>query len=270
MFTAMKKLIFFLSFLFTFNLLAKSQTRYQAWFSPNPPFQYRGSELVEVTFKTTQETIKKLVPEPLIPNSDNLLSISIGRQIIPSLISAGYLEMYVTIPVEYNGKSGQYWTLLYLEDPGAITGGREIWGFPKFGADLEFEKKDNKVSASIVRYGTKLLELSADLGQTNPKTTTIEKSLSFTVKEIPSVEENSPPAILQLNSVNFRNIRYYDYQECNNLVFKLFEVDAGLMPNLPVEEIISAVFYKMDFILDYGKVEYDYLKNGLTSKEGDF
>jgi len=38
---------------------------------------------------------------------------------------------------------------LYLNNVFAITAGREIWGFPKYDADIIFQKDANHITAQI-------------------------------------------------------------------------------------------------------------------------
>jgi len=40
-----------------------------------PPRTYYDSKLVTITFKTTPEALQKLIPKPMVPNPENLVSV---------------------------------------------------------------------------------------------------------------------------------------------------------------------------------------------------
>src|SRR6185369_1998634 len=103
-----------------------------------PPRTYHDSKLVSITFKTTPEALQKLVPKPLVPNPENLVSLYIGRFNTPDYSRGeyifkgdSYLEAGFVVPVAFEKQSGGYSLFLYLNKPGPAISGREIWGFPK-------------------------------------------------------------------------------------------------------------------------------------------
>ena len=102
----------------------------------NSPLEFVGSELAVITLKTTPETLKALVPEPLVSNSDNLLTIAIGVQKIPKFLD--YHEMYIAVPSAYNGKTGGYIPLLYLDEAALLC---EVCNFALFKINFYTPKR---------------------------------------------------------------------------------------------------------------------------------
>lgn len=220
------------------------------------PFTYKGSKMLNITFQSSQEVIDKLVPEPLVANSQGLMVINIGTQ----RIAPGYTysELILSIPVTYNKMNGSYCFLLYLDEVPPIIAGREIWGFPKYYADFEIEINDRNADAKVLSEGNLLIEAELEFGNSKM----IENSqdpLLFVVKNIPSIEKGRID-VKQLNSLYMSNYT----------VTKLIEAEAKLSINeisnasigqIPVIRILNASYTETDFILDYGKIEYDYLKD---------
>lgn len=227
-------------------------------FGKTPP-KFVGSEMVAITLRTTPETIKKLIPEPLVSDSTNMVTIVIALQKVPAIMN--YNEMFISINTSYNGKSGGYLPLLYLDRAAPIVAGREIAGFPKVDGEFEITREQNKISAILKRNGEVLLEFSASLSEVNSMINEKTESIGFVVKEIPSADGNSTPALKRLNTYTSRDSRSYDYQVCENINLKLYASENNFMPEIPIIEIISAVSFKTDFTLDYGNIEYDYLKD---------
>jgi len=59
-------------------------------------------------------------------NPQGLIVLDIGLQKME--LGLSYHEMVLSIPVEFNGKTGTFSALLYLNKVFAITAGREIFG----------------------------------------------------------------------------------------------------------------------------------------------
>lgn len=223
------------------------------------PAKFVGSEMVAITFRTTPETIKKLTPDPLVTDTTNTITVVIGLQKVPAIMN--YNEMFISINASYNNKSGGYLPLLYLDKAAPIVAGREIAGFPKVDGEFEITREQNKISAILKRNGVVLLEFSASLLEVNSMVNEKTESIGFVVKEIPSADGKSTPALKRLNTYTSRNSKSYDFQVCENANLKLYASENNFMPEIPIIEIISAVSFKTDFTLDYGNIEYDYLKN---------
>jgi acetoacetate decarboxylase len=219
------------------------------------PYQYNGSEFISITFQTSQDVINRLVPEPLIANSDGRIILDIGLQKME--IGLHYHEMILSIPCEFDGKMGSFTPLLYLNNADAISGGREIWGFPKYFADISFQKDGRNVTAKISRYDDLLIEADLEIGDTINNYEASDP-LAFVLKYIPSVEEGSID-VKQLNSVYSRNFTFTKLQEAEA------ELTINSIPNasigeIPIIKILNAYYYESNFVLGFGKIEFDYLK----------
>lgn len=223
------------------------------------PTKFVGSEMVAITFRTTPEAIKKLTPEPLVADSTNLITVVVGLQKVPLMMN--YHEMFISINASYNNKSGGYIPLLYLDEAAPLVAGREIAGFPKVDGEFEITREQDKISVILKRNNVTLLEFSASLQKKDSLINKKTESIGFVIKEIPSADGSLTPALKRLNTYTSRNSKSYDYQICGNVSLKLYASEQNFMPEIPIIEIIGAVSFKTDFTLDYGNIEYDYLKD---------
>ena len=83
-----------------------------------------------VTYETDPVALRAAVPEPLVPNADNLVMYEWIR--MPDSSGFGdYTESGIVIPCTFNGEPINYTAQMYLDDEPPISAGREIWGFPK-------------------------------------------------------------------------------------------------------------------------------------------
>jgi acetoacetate decarboxylase len=225
----------------------------------NPPYRYEGSRLISITFETSPDILRALVPEPLVVDPCNMISITIGFQKIVSPGPTEYHEAYISIPVSHAGTRGTYLPILYLDKVIPILGGREIWGFSKVDAEIHFEKTDGKIFARVIQNGTMLIDIVMSLGEEElvpPENSTSQPM--FNVKLIPSVKKDAPPDVMQLTSITLREEK----------VTKLCRGEATLilgstafspLGKIPVRKITDCLYTESGFILGYGEVVYDYL-----------
>ena len=219
------------------------------------PFQYKGSEFIRIVFLTSQDVLNRLVPAPLNANPQGLIILDIGLQKMESGLS--YHEMILSIPVEFKSKTGAYSKLLYLNNVYAITGGREIWGFPKYDAEITFQKDGDHITTQISKDKKLLIEAELKLGNV-VENYTAEDPLIFVQKFIPSAEEGTID-VKKIITVYLSNCTYHKYQEAEAKLTMNSIPDCSI-GEIPILTILYASYFEYDYVLGFGKVEYDYLK----------
>ncbi|WP_081214443.1 acetoacetate decarboxylase [Pseudomonas synxantha] len=227
-------------------------------FAPGP-YRFVNREFLIITYRTDPEKLRKWVPEPLDIDMDNPI---VRYEFIRMPDSTGfgdYTESGQVIPVAYAGRKGGYTHSMYLDDFAAISGGRELWGFPKKLArptlsvesdTLMGELHYGKVLVANATMGYKHLEMDHGLAKA-----AIEAP-GFLLKIVPHVDGTA--RILEL--VEYR---------CEDVLIKgawtgpvglnLFSHALARVNDLPVLEILSGVHIVADLTLGLGEVVHDYL-----------
>jgi len=173
-----------------------------------PPVKYSASKFVTIGFKTSPEVLRKLVPQPLVPNPDNLMGVytsslntndyQSGEFSFPGI---NYFEVALVIPVRFDKTAGNYCVVMYLDKTVAgVPMGREIWGLPKKGAQITFDEKDGKVSSIVSRFGSPIIKLDFERVQKVEPIPPRPSTPMFSLKYIPSVKKDAPPDVMQLTS----------------------------------------------------------------------
>ena len=137
-----------------------------------------------------------------------------------------YNELFVLIPALHRGQLSLFNPLIYVDTDSAMSGGREIGGWPKKIADIRLERFGNEFKLSFTRNGKRLVSAEMQVGSklfSTPLPANTPVSLSYpysmtlplpaptgqpqasvpfptmTVKLIPGVGgDNPPPALAQL------------------------------------------------------------------------
>jgi acetoacetate decarboxylase len=230
-----------------------------------PPYAYENNEIAIITFKTSPEALRSLVPEPLTPNPMGMAIVYLGRLNITKPVALSYLEAGIIIPSIFKGKLGSYVTIMYLDKALPIIAGREIFGFAKKDAAITFSREGGKVSGRVTRDGIDLITLSVDGMERLEKIPTQPKIPWYTLKIIPSIIKGAPPDVKQLVSVPPGSQAKEYYSGKGNLVLKSSDLDP--LGKIPILEILNIGFSVEDLILDHGEVLLDYLEEGGTTKK---
>jgi len=123
-------------------------------------FIFFDAEMAMVLFRTDQDVVKRIIPEPLKPLAEPFAMAFMAKYPKTSFGSV-YNEAALFLLVEYKGEPGGYCLTMPVTEDMALIGGREIFGFPKKIADeISLERTENGVKGRYVRKGIELMNLS--------------------------------------------------------------------------------------------------------------
>lgn len=228
---------------------------------PKGPFLFRQREYLIVTYETDPAAICAVLPEPLEPAPGNLAFYEWMK--MPDSSGFGdYEESGSGVLALWNGEPCNFSVQMYLDDEPPISGGREIWGFPKkYGvARLKVVKDtltgtlhyaEERVAMGTMQY--KHVSLSDRLDEV---ASGIAK-LNVNLKLIPSVD--GTPAIAQLVGYNLEDIVVHGAWEGEARLHLIPHVNCRVA-DLPVRRVVGGRHQIVDFTLPYGRVLHDYLK----------
>lgn len=224
---------------------------------PRGPYRYAGREYLTITYRSTIEAVRHVVPEPLVAE-DPLVHVEFVR--MPDSTGFGaYSGAAQVIPVRFGGEAGSYTRLMFLDSHPPISGGRELWGFPQKlagpGLTVERDHLLGKLDVGSVRTATGMMgykHAAAPMGLA----AAVLAQPGFLLKIIPHVD--ATPRICEL--VRFRR-RDIDVKGAwtGPATLELHPHALAPFTDLPVVEVVSGIHYIVDFVLELGEVVHDYL-----------
>jgi len=224
---------------------------------PRPPFRYRDCPALVITFRTEPHALRRLVPEPLAPNPEGLMVLVAGRLHNDRL--GAYQEVILGAPCSLGERTGNYAVALYLDRASCIVAGREIWGWPKKEAICAFGESRDRASASVERNGVEIIRASVDLlGAASPADLALDPTW-FNLKLIPSVTDGADPDVMQLTETTFTGVAVREAYAGPGRIGFASTVEDPLGDLVPVHEIVTSAFVRLDFDLLDGIVVHDYL-----------
>lgn len=238
---------------------------------PRGPYRFVDRQYLVVTYESDPEAIREHVPEPLAPDGSNTVFYEFMR--MPDSSGFGdYTESGVVIPCVFKGEAVNFTSQMYLNDEPPISGGREIWGFPKKYADPTLNVIKDTLTGHL-RYAEETVAvatmgykheniISKHTGEAiNTDAAAIIKKLGKTqvnLKLIPDVDGR--PAIAQLVAYNMVDINLKGAWEGPARLHLVPHVNAPVA-DLPVKRIKGGLHMIADLTLPFGRVIYDYLKD---------
>lgn len=225
---------------------------------PRGPYKFYSREYVIISYRTDPDVLRAVVPEPL-----ELAADIVHYEFIRMPDSTGfgdYTESGQVIPVRFRGAEGSYVHAMYLDDEAPITGGREIWGFPKKLASPKISHEKETLVCTL-HYGT-VLCAEATMGYKHHEMDQepILRSLAkpnFMVKIIPDVD--CGPRVCELVRYYLEDVRLKGAWR-GPAALQLFQHALCDVARLPVREVTSATHYVADLTLGLGQVVFDYLE----------
>lgn len=156
-----------------------------------PPYPVEDAKLLIVRYRADAKKVARLVPRPLEPVGDGIVTAFIGD--IWQIGGPGeYHEGGIAVGVRYKGVAGSYMPFLLTSTDDALLVGREVFGMPKLLCEPGAIRVDgNARRASLVRRGDEILALGVNL----ERRTDGMKSLPvhrFFIKKLPSPDPKWP------------------------------------------------------------------------------
>lgn len=237
---------------------------------PRGPYRFVNREYFIVTYESDPQAIRAALPEPLEPAEGNLIAYEFIK--MPDSSGFGdYEESGVVIPCRFQGQDVNFTCQMYLDDEPPLTGGREIWGFPKkFGQPhLEvvhdtltgrLKYADELVAMGTMSYKTQdLIAPDPEHAEMRDPEAIIEKltKTQVNLKIIPGVD--GKPAIAQLVAYNMCDATVKGAWSGHARLHLVPHVNAPVA-DFPVRKVIGGSHFIADITLPYGRVIHDYLK----------
>ncbi len=228
------------------------------------PYLYENNEIAVITITSNSETLRKLVPKPLIPNAGNTIYFYIGEFNLNHPEKINYRESGLLIPVTYKDKEknktehGSYFPVLYLDHIDAIIGGREVYGYPKYLADITFTREDKSIQGIVKINGELLIEVEFDI-TTKVKNPSLPSWNMYSLKRIPGPDLKNGNVIKQIISAPQNGIKIHE-MHLATATLKLHSVGKNPLGAIPILNISNPFFRVENMTINAGKVLYDYLK----------
>lgn len=127
--------------------------------------RFLDSRVLSLSFETTAEAVRALLPPPLEP-ADRPLASATVMEFRASNCVGPFLGASMNVRARYGNMEGNYCVTMPMSTDIAIMFGRELYGEPKKQARITLEREGRQVTGRVERYGVQYIELAATLDET--------------------------------------------------------------------------------------------------------
>lgn len=114
-----------------------------------PPFYYKGARSISVAFETDPDSALDAIPAPLALSEPATAVLSFYEY--PWTTFGPYNEAILSLLVEHRGKPLVYIQQIMVTTEPPMLAGREIWGYPKKIAAIDFRSERDMIYGTLER-----------------------------------------------------------------------------------------------------------------------
>lgn len=114
-----------------------------------PPFYYKGARSISVAFETDPDSALDAIPAPLALSEPATAVLSFYEY--PWTTFGPYNEAILSLLVEHRGKPLVYIQQIMVTTEPPMLAGREIWGYPKKLAAIDFRSERDMIYGTLER-----------------------------------------------------------------------------------------------------------------------
>jgi len=125
-------------------------------------YDFYDAEMLTVFWETKPEIVKRLLPFPLKPGKKPI-ALAFVANYPRTNFGVSYLESALFLRAEFNGEEGNYCLAMPVTSDMALILGREMFGYPKKIANINFTRREKDVKGLTERHGVRFFEVNAKL-----------------------------------------------------------------------------------------------------------
>jgi acetoacetate decarboxylase len=217
---------------------------------PPLPWQYRRARFFTVTYETDPDAAADALPEGLSFAEPAVAHVTFASY--PETPVGHYNEALQTIECAWQGQALGFVNRIVLDNDGALAAGREVLGYCKKLARVDWKESADGLEVTVERGGGLMARVHARLGPASPVGAG-GPSYTANIRLIPSAEEGAPPSVSELVQVS--NALFVHETRPAEATLEFGPVaDTEAWSALPVRRVLSAGLAVSDFTLNYGTV----------------
>jgi len=222
----------------------------------SPPFYYRNARAMTIRYETDAEAAADLLPKGvLLPLPAQALLMVVHY---PTSTFGPYNEAILGIQCELDGVGHVYVAHIVVDTVPPLVGGREIWGYPKKIAAIEFAEDSELLRGTVERpAGVRLV--TATMRRERPLEMEEGDGINaLSLRVIPSAEVGKPPSVAEL--IQAPSTDRKTHEAWSGQATLRYDAGSALDPwhALPVHQVQGAVYSVYDFTLPHGRVVRSY------------
>lgn len=131
--------------------------------------EFPEAQMMGVMFGADPDLTRRLLPPPL-EQAEAPGGLIFIAEYGDTNLGPGYREAALFLRCRYQGQPGSYCLSMPIDsEPSRLHNGRDIYGFPKKGARIHFERDGRRAHGWVERAGIRFVELTVELTGSLPE-----------------------------------------------------------------------------------------------------
>jgi acetoacetate decarboxylase len=124
--------------------------------------EFYDAEMLTIAWETKPQIVERILPPPLKPTKEPF-AIAFMAHYPRTNFGPSYYEGALFLRAEFNSKAGVYCLSMPVTGDEAMASGREVYGYPKKIAGIEFKRRGDSITGWLERHGVRFFEVQARL-----------------------------------------------------------------------------------------------------------
>jgi acetoacetate decarboxylase len=164
---------------------------------PVPPHHFHAARQAWATYEADNASVRSMLPPDVEPDSEPPIC-QLWVCDYPSTSFGPYLEAFIMVRVRLSGERYWYQPVIFTDREPALAAGREIWGFAKKLAAMDWREEAEQIVFTIERPRGKRIATFAMTRDRIAAVEEIEGLPVLSLRYIPPSDPKRPPAAVEL------------------------------------------------------------------------
>ena len=168
---------------------------------PMPPARYRNVRFQYVYFRVDVSAVDRVLPACFEPSDDGFCA-AIGLSAEWTANYGPFQESLLVVKCKYEGKTGFFAPVVFLNSRSSIPAGREIYGTPKVFADVQVNTDERVMVTDTNLAGTSVLSIRSTMQRDAAIDELPKLQPSWRLKVIPRADGNGADVMQLIDGSN--------------------------------------------------------------------
>jgi acetoacetate decarboxylase len=217
-----------------------------------PPFYYKGARSIAVAFETDPDAALEALPAPLALSEPATAVLSFYEY--PWTTFGPYNEAILTLLVEHKSRPLAYIQQIMVTTEPPMLAGREIWGFPKKLAAIDFRSERDMIYGTLERPAAIRIASAVVRPERPARPPHGPARAGVSLRVIPAADANAErPLCAEIIETVTETTTHEAWEGTGSVAFAENSV---LDPwgRFPVKRVVGATYSVYDMVLPCGRV----------------
>jgi len=227
---------------------------------PMPPARYRNTRFHYVYFRADVAAIDRVLPECFEPSADWYCA-AIGLSIPWSANYGAFEESLVVVRCTYQGQTGYFAPVVFLNSRSSIPAGREIYGTPKVFANVEVGMDERVMYTETMLVGVSALSIRSTMQREAAVDDLPVLKPSWRLKVIPRADGNGADVMQLIDGGSAATDVTVHVCRAGDGVVQFSPSPVYDLSGLTPLEYYGAHYVEMDYTEGYGAIVHEFLRD---------